>query len=350
MSSIPLACIGAAGLACPLGTRRRAVAAAVRAGIQRYLESDEVSDGAGEPVRACRLEALEQGDRLERALWFTREALAGLGEEWHALGGSFPEPVPAFIVGPDPSVGPVPSTSLLQRRLADHLPEGLSLRLGPTSMVEGGRAGLFAAFERALAVLGGGREPMVLVGGLDCLTAAAVLQELADRNRVLGKLNGDGLLPGEGAGFVLLASPRHLSPRRAPALLWSLASARDPHPFDGPEPGRGDGLTRVFRELAAARPGRVDEVFAAQTSEGFWGRDFNYAYLRNPALMPEPLALTLVGADLGDMGSAAGAAALVLTLESFEPPVFPRPTRTHALVYGAADTGLVGGCIISGRS
>jgi len=322
----------------------------MRAGLQRYIEVEEVSDGAGEPARACWLEALDEEERLERALWFAREALVELTEEWRALGGSFPEPVPTFIAGPDPYLGPAPSSEELRRRLVRCLPEGLQVLLGPAGVIDGGRAALFEAMRRALALLASGRYPMVLVGGLDSAACPSVLRALVDENRLLGKLNGDGLLPGEGAAFLLLASPRQLSARQALGLVLGVTTAQDPHPFAGQEPNRGDGLTRVFRDLTASFRARADEIFSAQPSEGFWGRELNYAYLRNPTLMPEPMRTTLVGAELGDTGSAAGAIALVLALESFRPPIFPRPIGRSALVYASADEGLVGACVLTRRS
>lgn len=323
----------------------------MQAGIRRYIEIDAVGDAAGDPVRASRLEALDEDDRLERAWWLAHHALTEVRDEWLALGGSLAEPIPAFVVAPDASAGPAPSAAQLQQRLVRHAPAGLSLVLGPTGVLHGGRAAVFEALQRALIVLGSDRHPVV-VGGLDCLTSAPVLRALVAGNRVLGRANGDGLLPGEGAAFVMLASARVLSERQAPARLLGLATARDPHPFASPRPGRGDGLTRVFRDLAPCYPGRVDEVFSAQTSEGFWGRELSYAYLRNPGLMPEPMTATTVGMALGDTGGAAGAIALVLALEGLRPPTLPLrpPPRGSVLVHGSSDDGAVGGCIVVGRS
>lgn len=346
-----LACIAAAGLACPLGLRRRPAAVALRAGIRRYLEIEEVSDPAGDPVRASRLAMLDQDDRLERAWWLAHHALTEVRDEWLAIGGSVQAPIPAFVAAPDSTVGPAPSSEQLGLRFARHAPEGLPLVLGPTGVLQGGRGAVFEALQRALVLLDSGRYPAVLVGGLDCLTSAPVLRVLVTGNRVLGRANGDGRLPGEGAAFVLLVSTRALGERQAPARLLGLATARDPHPFAGSTPGRGDGLTRVFRDLEPRFPGRVDEVFSAQPSEGFWGRELSYAYLRNPALMPEPMTLTTVGATLGDTGAASGALALVLALESMAPTLPHRPPlRGSALVYGSSDEGAVGGCIVIGRS
>jgi 3-oxoacyl-[acyl-carrier-protein] synthase I len=333
-----LACIAAAGLACPLGLRRRPAAVALRAGIRRYLEIEEVGDAAGDPVRASRLAMLDEDDRLERAWWLAHHALTEVRDEWLALGGSLQAPIPAFVAAPDSTV-------------ARHAPEGLPLVLGPTGVLQGGRGAVFEALQRALVLLDSGRYPAILVGGLDCLTSAPVLRALVTGNRVLGRANGDGVLPGEGAAFVLVVSTRVLSERQAPARLLGVATARDPHPFAGSTPGRGDGLTRVFRDLEPRFPGRVDEVFSAQPSEGFWGRELSYAYLRNPTLMPEPMTVTTVGAALGDTGAASGALALVLALESMSPTLPHRPPlRGSALVYGSSDDGAVGGCIVIGRS
>lgn len=210
-------------------------------------------------------------------------------------------------------------------------------------------AGAFVALHAALDALTRGACAVALVGGLDSRVDPITLRALADDNRLLGRRNPDGLLPGEGAAFVLLASVRATATSQARARLTHCAVAREPHPRGHGGPNVAPGLTTVLRELRLGHPGRVDVVLSAQTGEGLYGRAFSYAYLRNATLMPEPLRMVTLGALLGDAGAAAGALALVAAIAGQQQGVVAaRPPRHgSALTYAESDDGTVGGCIVA---
>jgi 3-oxoacyl-[acyl-carrier-protein] synthase-1 len=94
----------------------------------------------------------------------------------------------------------------------------------------------------------------------------------------------------------------------------------------------------------------VDHILSCQTGETFWAQEFNHAYLRNAPLMPEPLTVGWVAESLGDVGAAAGAlqfgSALHL-LKRLEPT---QGDAARVLIYGCADAGQIGACIVEGES
>ncbi|HEX5657154.1 MAG TPA: hypothetical protein VFX59_08155, partial [Polyangiales bacterium] len=175
-------------------------------------------------------------------------------------------------------------------------------------MKRGGVA--LAAAARALQT-----APVVLVGGLDCLSAGGVLEQLARANMVLGDSNPDGRLGGEGAAFLLLA--RSDAVRAGPAL--GVLHARDPRPFAGELANAGEGLTAVFSQLRQSWLTRVDQVVMAQSHERFWGGELSMAYLRNVEPMPEPMVKRELARDLGDCGAAALFMGIVWSLIDFDP-------------------------------
>jgi 3-oxoacyl-[acyl-carrier-protein] synthase I len=337
------------GLACPVGLRSRPALAAMDAGITRFVERDDVTHADGS-VKASMLGLLDpQQSRAERITWLARhaldEALAGLG---HVAG-----PLPCLLALPARDVGPRIDAGALQRAFADaHTGTGARVQVVVASQrpLEDGRAGVFQALEAALALLALGREPLVLVGGVDSLVDPATLAALAARNRLLGRTNFDGIIPGEGAAFVLLGHPSAVARQHTLALVRGNAVAREPRPFSAAEPivSTSAGLTSVFRTLLAAVGERVDEVFAATTGEGYFGREFAHAYLRNAALMPEPLRHTPLSSALGDAGAAAGAIALVQAIARLGPhgPGNRAGPGRLCLAYGSSDGGLVGGCVV----
>ena len=334
--------VAAIGLACPLGLRSQPALAAMAAGITRFVEVDNIDEADGS-LKASLLGALDPAlARAERIAWFGRLALA------EALAG-VEDPSPALrcvLSLPARGVGPPIDVAALQHALTD--------RLAPSAMqvIEEGRGGVFQALAAALVTLE--REGSVVVGGVDSLVDPSTLATLASRRRLLGRTNLDGIIPGEGAAFVLLTHPTE-SPRRPPlALIHNVAVAREPQPFLAASPtiGGSSGLSAVFRTLGAGFSERVDEVFAATSGEVYFGREFTHAYLRNAALMPEPLRHNQLSAVLGDVGAAAGAIALVQAIARLGPRGpgnRGRPARL-CLAYGSSDTGLVGGCVVGRAS
>lgn len=114
-------------------------------------------------------------------------------------------------------------------------------------------------------------------------------------------------------------------------------------------PSLAEGLTTAFRHLRAhptmARK-RVAQVLSCQTGETFWGHEFNRAYLRNAALMPEPLRVALLAETQGDVGAGAGVIQFGLAIQLLGEQVSIPASEARMLVYGCSDEGQVGACII----
>ncbi len=337
------------GSACPLGLRTEPALAAMYAGITRFEEHERIRDPAGDPARAAAVRGLDPSTpRTDRAAFFARHALAELVPSLATAGLAS---IPCFLALPEQGLGPALDLAAVQKALAEAVRATggtFALELRPDRLYPRGRAGAFVALHAALDVLARGACPVALVGGLDSRVDPLTLRALADGNRLLGRRNPDGLLPGEGAAFVLLASVRAAAASQARARLTHCAVAREPHPRGRSGPNVALGLTAVLRELRLQHPGRVDLVLSAQTGEGLYGRAFSYAYLRNATLMPEPLRMVTLGALLGDAGAATGAMALVAAIAGQQPgAVAGRPPRHgSALTYGESDDGTVGGCIV----
>jgi 3-oxoacyl-[acyl-carrier-protein] synthase-1 len=326
-----LAHVIAVGLACPVGLYSRAALAAMRAGVVRFMEVDEVD--SVDSARASMLASLPRGStRTERAAMFARavrEALSGFDEPGARS-------LPCFLALPEPAVGARIDVEALTRALEAPVP------LHVARVLEDGRAGIFAALEAALAVLARGEERFVLVAGVDSLVDPQTLGELAESGRLLGPSNLDGIIPGEGAACVLLCDPNRTPRRQVFAQIVAAAVAREPLPVHAASDriSPAEGLSAVFGALRGDGDGRVDQVFAGTTGQSFFGREFTRAYLQNEALMPEPLRCEQLSHALGDVGAAAGAISLVQAIASLS-------TLRTSLAYASSDNGLVGGCVVT---
>ena len=337
------------GMACPLGLRAESAVAAMRAGIKVFEESDFVNDRNGDPACASMLSRIEpHASRSQRVLALAQRAMAEVCQPLHEVREV--QRLPCFLSLPAPGhAGALDRDSLHLglTQVMHAINPALSLELSPSHLYAQGRAGSFWALAAALDSIAQGRSWLALAGGVDSLVDCETLTALADENQLLCASQRDGLIPGEGAGFVLLAHPD----LRGAARVGRIAGCSIVSAAAGEQTGIGNGLGRAFGQLGDAWAGRVDQVISAQTGQSKYERAFSYAYLRNDSLMPEPMRGVTIGATLGDTGAAAGALALVRACVGLEPPR-SRPKRppehSSALVYGQSDGGSVGACILAG--
>ncbi|QRK07934.1 3-oxoacyl-ACP synthase [Archangium violaceum] len=260
------------------------------------------------------------------------------------------EHLPLVLALPAPGNGPVIDEEPLLRALAE-VASPARLQVRPEGLCRVGRAGFFVALARAAELLLSGKARRVLVGAVDSLCDPGSLENLLAKGQLLCSSVREGILPGEGAGFVLLtrASMHRRDEPRAQGRILALALAKEPRHRYQSEPSLAEGLTSAFRQLhnhPVAGLRRVAHVLSCQTGETLWGHEFNRAYLRNAALMPEPLVGHLIAESLGDVGAGSGAIQIGHALHVLGElkPVHGQAPR--ALVYGCSDEGQVGAIII----
>lgn len=205
-----------------------------------------------------------------------------------------------------------------------------------------GRASTFAALRHARALLADGACELLVVVGTDSLCAPATLRRLVQADRVLGP-GTEGTIPGEACGCVLLASPSHPVAREAGRFrIEQVALHRSHTPLLNADRVSADALTATFRTLRESGAERVTRVVPAHSGEGYFGRSFAHAYLREVELMPEPLEVKLIADCVGDVGAAAGPIGLAFAAHLMETDGAGR-----TLVYSESDSGEVGAAIIA---
>jgi 3-oxoacyl-[acyl-carrier-protein] synthase-1 len=338
------------GMACPLGLRALDAIASLRSNmrsIYRIEDAEQIEARFGEPARASRL--LELGPELtraQRAAFFAQRALHEAASPF----GINIRGVPLYLAIPEAR----DNAGFEVHRLFGELTSAI----GSGQFYPSGRAGLFEALRDARIGLERGIHPLAIVGGADSLADAATLMRLAEGSRLLGERNGDGVIPGEGAAFLVLARAGQRMRGQAPlARLGPIAFGTEPRTMamslasgSTPKPSHADGLTSVFGQLRQLHPQRVDALHSGQTPQRYWGRELSFATTRNAALMPEPMLLGRCGDALGDLGAAAGAVALVTAILDFHPliPGRPQPAAMpeRALVYACSDEGKVGASLV----
>jgi hypothetical protein len=254
---------------------------------------------------------------------------------------------------PDEGVGALPllvgvpsDLSPEERELVAAVLAEYSPFVGDVHLLPQGRASAFAALATAKRLVASGARRLVLVGGVDSLCAPAQVYALVQAGRVLSPLT-EGMVPGEAAAFALLA--RTDDPIVDPATavrLESVALERGATSFLQARVVSSDALAASFRTLRSGGSRRVHRVIGAHSGEGYFGRSFAHAYLRQLEVMPEPLDVELIADRVGDVGAAAGILGLAFGVYLMAED--GRDEGGRALVYSESDTGEVGAAIVDG--
>ncbi len=302
-----------AGAMTAVGWTWRASAAAVRAGLSGIRAHPFVVDRKAEPIRVAPALDLETGpEGVERI-----EALAGaaLAEAVAEASRSGVRVEGAALVLALPH--PRPGLGSLQS-LADRLSAG-ACRLVPHRTLEGGHAAGLAALAEGNRTIARRDFEVCVVGAVDTHLCPDTLEWLDGRDKLHGPGRPWGLVPGEAAAFVVLASPRW-APRAASgpigtvrAVAASLETRLDP---SGP-PCLGEGLSQAIADacapaLAAGR--RVSDVYCDLNGERWRAAEYGFAVLKLGDVLENPSDFWSPADCWGDVGAASGTLLTVAAL------------------------------------
>jgi 3-oxoacyl-[acyl-carrier-protein] synthase-1 len=202
-----------------------------------------------------------------------------------------------------------------------------------------GRAGGFIAIGQAVLTIQTGQADFMIAGGIDSYRDLYVLGTLDKEGRVKSETNWDGFIPGEGAGFLLLAAERARTAHGLAALarVAPVATGFEPGHLYSAEPYRGEGLAGTLGGLVAqgALDAPVGEVYSSMTGESHWAKEWGVAFLRTRAAFREDHGVHHPADCIGDTGAASGPLMVGLAALGIK----SRYRRSPALAYGSSDRG-----------
>lgn len=314
----------AVGMVTPLGLTAGASAAAVRAGITRIRQT-ALHDRKLQPVRAGFLddEHLEQLPaplrRATQAATARHQRLLRLASPaLQEAARGCPAPPPLLLALPEPladSGDPVGPDFLKQLVQLSQVP----IDIRQSQHFRLGRAGGMAALERALQLLRGGWSRYVLVGGVDSLVDVALTASLNSEGRLHTAGLSDGLVPGEGAAFLLLGTTRRGWPaQQGPcARVLAASTAQEEGHLYSEKPYLGEGLAQAFQDLfepLTQQVPRIRTVYAGLNGESFWAKEWGVAYLRHSRYFEEQFRTEHPVEFMGDPGAALGPMMVALSV------------------------------------
>ena len=302
--------IVALGACTPLGRDAWASAAAVRAGVNRFIQHPYMIDTAGEPMRVA------------AADWLTIE-LSGI-DRFEAL----------LLPAIDQAIEPLVTRNMSSLRVAlalglpsprPGLPEDLQpLLLKRTAQqygrlfgaaapfVDGHAAGL-VALEAGVCKLQQGTFDACVVAGVDSYIQAETLEwlESCDQLHSAGPLNNAwGFIPGEAAGALLLMRSETARQFGAKPLATVLGagSAIEAKRIKTETVCIGEGLTQAFRAALSKLPAgtKVTDVYCDMNGEPYRADEYGFTCLRTKESFESACNFVAPADCWGDVAAAGG--------------------------------------------
>jgi 3-oxoacyl-[acyl-carrier-protein] synthase-1 len=302
-----------------LGFSVPAIAAAIRAPISAFRESRDYADSARRPVLVSEIPIVEgmrhDMDRVTRLRSLSRACLeALLAEITPAQSGK--EAQVYLLIGVASPGRPGPRYQGVANELQFALAPVLRERFNKWAIrfVESGNPAAIEALDQARRVLQAQPETICIVGGLDSLLDNETLDYFEGDARLKSTTYGrhQGLIPGEGMGFLVLESAEFAQrrARRPLAQVLGAGLAREPAPLRSPDPSTFTGLTEACRAAlteAGSTAAPIDAIIGDLNGEFFRAKEWAHTELRCLAPAAGERQLWHPADCFGDVGAATGA-------------------------------------------
>lgn len=330
----------ALGARTPGGLTAASAAAAFRAGVKRVAEHPFMVDDNGDRVvgaiDALLDPALQGPDRLiELASTALLEVVENLALNQRnslrvACLVGVPELRPGFSESDATNV-----LSVLQRL---DLP-GLSFP--GVEQFGRGHAAALAGIVEACRRIERGETELCIVGGVDSYLHYQTLDWLQEHRQLATADTRSAFHPGEGAGFVALASDnvRRRYGWESLAAIDGAAVAQESRLIKSDEDCFGEGLTAAVTGATATRRanGPIAEVYCDVNGERYRGEEWGFVLLRRGQLFRDGTDYRCPPMVWGDLGAASGALNVTLTAASWQRGW---AKGDSALIWGSSEHGL----------
>ncbi len=309
-----------AGACTAIGLNAPSSAAAVRAGIAGFVEHPYLTDKGGNAVVVARAPYVPWAKRgMERFLELSGRAAV------EALSISTDEPLPVILGLPEkrPGIAGAFEATLLDdfgKELEIHKP-----RLSSVEAISSGHSAGLMSLGRGWERIGKGGCDLCLIGGVDSYLDSETLAWL----EMSGQLHGAGepgnewgFVPGEAAGFCLLASHEGAVKYHLPLLgeVIAVATAEEKNRIKTETVCIGEGLTEAMRrasDCCMSSDIRIDHTICDMNGEPYRADEFGYAMTRLNDRFVTPSDFLTPADCWGDVGAASGPLFVILAIESW---------------------------------
>jgi 3-oxoacyl-[acyl-carrier-protein] synthase-1 len=320
----------------------------VRAGTSRHGFHPHLIDHHGDPMRVAMDRVMDEELEGEERMFILAEwALGEACETVHPLLDraavflGLPESRPGWT-----AAAAEPFTRAL---LAQVAPQVHPSRV--YSFAAGHAAGLLA-MARAVEALQAGDCELAIVGGVDSYIHIDTLEWLDEQGRLHNDLDSrSSFVPGEAAGFCVLASPSWCRGRRVTPLarIVGLGLATEQSHIGTETICVGEGLSQAIRDATRGLrlpEQKIGDTYCDLNGERYRSEEFAFAALRNPQPFVDVNRFTAPADSWGDVGAASGPLFAMLATASG----LRAYSRTHyVLAFASSDGGLRGAVALAVR-
>ena len=328
-----------------VGATALASAAAVRAGVAMFGDHPYIVDKHGAAIRVARDAFLApEADEFER--FFTLAASA-IGEALTSFAHTTRR-LPLNILLGLPAKRPgVPSE--LAAWLSVQIRAGLEKRfdIGDVKVFEDGHSAGLLALDEGVRLIASGRAGLLLIGGVDSYVQADALEWLQNQNQLHSDGNSWGFIPGEGAGFCLLASAEMaqrigLEPF---AAVTGVGISREESLIKTDAVCLGRGLSQAIELATRGLPdgARINHMICDVNGEPYRGDEMGYTLVRAAASFADSASFLTPVDCWGDVGAASGPLFMMLASIAAKKGYARGP---HTLVWTSSEAGSRGAAML----
>lgn len=304
------------GARTPVGATAVAAAAAVRAAVAMFGDHPYMIDKAGnamvvaiDPFLPPDLAGVDR--LLDIARPAASEALAPLStvrtrSKVEILVG-LPEPRPGLPVH-------------VIRDFPAHLKDNLEqhVRINAITAIDAGHSSGLMALQEACRRIKSGSEAFYLVGGVDSYHEPETLEWLDANDQLHSETNTWGMIPGEAAGFCLVASQQtaERAGLRIVGKVLAAATHQETNLIKTDAVCLGEGLSRAVREALVVLPRdvKVDFTICDLNAEPYRADEFGYTTVRTSDHFVDASAFMTPADCWGDVGAASGCLFVMLAV------------------------------------
>ncbi|MGD8910147.1 MAG: hypothetical protein PVI92_12455 [Chromatiales bacterium] len=325
-----LACVGAQT---PLGLDAQSTVASHGGGIKRFTHNVFLrNQQQGEPFLIAELPFFDRFEISERMIAMGR---AALDEALQGVNRPIESPLPVILSLPSLRPG---FDRQQQVAVAKAIMQSLPCKAHADYhiLIEAAHCGGMHAAAMAQAIMQEKKQPLCLVGAIDSAMESEYLNWLAGLNRLSCEDKPHGLIPGEGAAFILFATREGLDTYgiRPLSKISGLYNTTEPKPWYTNVATMGEGLTEAILGILGENR-RTGLCYADLNGENWRHEEWQFAFVRAGDYLQSPLEIRHPADSYGDTGAATSLLLIILASYSFK-----NSCENHAssLIWTASDT------------
>jgi 3-oxoacyl-[acyl-carrier-protein] synthase-1 len=332
--------VTATGARTALGLHAAATAAACRAGVSAVRQHPFMIDRVGDRIPCAidrALDATKMG--VDRYVTLTETALREASEPLQPF-SELRLRVPLYLALPEFRPG-------FTGRDADELTakiariENLPFEIADVRTSSEGHAAGLSVLSFAASAIQRDEIDLCIVGGVDSYLHPDTLEWLDANRQLAGEDARSAFVPGEAAGFCILASDR-MAKRLGMASRAEVSAAavgREARLIKSADVCLGEGLTDVVRRVTqrvVESAGHVDTIICDINGERYRGEEWGFVCLRVGEYFADPTAYWSPADCWGDVGAASGPLFVMLACEMAHRGV----PATTMLLWASSEGGL----------